>query len=113
METSGLTKRFGANVAVNDVELRVPRGSTFGYLGPNGAGKTTLMRTLLGLTRADGGTMLLLGLARPGRAAAGAGQGRRDRRRAPVPPAPDRAGQPPLARRGQGRRGRPRIAPVA
>jgi ABC-2 type transport system ATP-binding protein len=65
LETSGLTKRFGANVAVNDVELRVPRGSTFGYLGPNGAGKTTLMRTLLGLTRADGGTMSLLGLPVP------------------------------------------------
>ena len=65
METSGLTKRFGANVAVNDVELRVPRGSAFGYLGPNGAGKTTLIRTLLGLTRADGGTMSLLGLPVP------------------------------------------------
>jgi ABC-2 type transport system ATP-binding protein len=65
LETGGLTKRFGANVAVNDVELRVPRGSTFGYLGPNGAGKTTLMRTLLGLTRADGGTMSLLGLPVP------------------------------------------------
>jgi len=65
LETSGLTKRFGANAAVNDVELRVPRGSTFGYLGPNGAGKTTLMRTLLGLTRADGGTMTLLGLPVP------------------------------------------------
>ena len=71
VETRGLTKRFGANVAVDGVELRVPRGSTFGYLGPNGAGKTTLMRTLLGLTRADGGTMSLLGLARPGRAAGG------------------------------------------
>ena len=65
LETSHLTKRFGANVAVNDVELRVPRGSTFGYLGPNGAGKTTLMRTLLGLTRADGGAMSLLGLPVP------------------------------------------------
>ncbi len=38
VETHGLTKRFGANVAVNDVELLVPRGSAFGYLGPNGAG---------------------------------------------------------------------------
>ncbi len=62
METRGLTKRFGTNAAVDGVELQVPRGSTFGYLGPNGAGKTTLMRTLLGLTRADGGTMSLLGL---------------------------------------------------
>jgi ABC-2 type transport system ATP-binding protein len=65
VETSGLTKRFGANVAVDGVELRVPRGSAFGYLGPNGAGKTTLIRTLLGLTRADGGTMSLLGMPVP------------------------------------------------
>jgi ABC-2 type transport system ATP-binding protein len=65
VETHGLTKRFGANVAVNDVELLVPRGSAFGYLGPNGAGKTTLIRTLLGLTRADGGTMSLLGIPVP------------------------------------------------
>ena len=61
VETHGLTKRFGANVAVDEVELLVPRGSAFGYLGPNGAGKTTLIRTLLGLTRAASGTMSLLG----------------------------------------------------
>ena len=61
VETHGLTKRFGDNVAVNDVELLVPRGCAFGYLGPNGAGKTTLIRVLLGLTRADAGTMSLLG----------------------------------------------------
>ena len=65
VETHGLVKRFGANVAVNDVDLRVPRGYAFGYLGPNGAGKTTLIRTLLGLTRADGGTMSLLGIPVP------------------------------------------------
>jgi len=65
VETHGLTKRFGSNVAVNDVELRVPRGSAFGYLGPNGAGKTTLIRTLLGLTRANGGTTSLLGIPVP------------------------------------------------
>jgi ABC-2 type transport system ATP-binding protein len=65
VETHGLTKRFGANVAVDGVELRVPRGSAFGYLGPNGAGKTTLIRTLLGLTRADAGTMSLLGFRVP------------------------------------------------
>jgi ABC-type Na+ transport system ATPase subunit NatA len=61
VETHGLTKRFGDNVAVNGVELLVPRGSAFGYLGPNGAGKTTLIRVLLGLTHADAGTMSLLG----------------------------------------------------
>src|SRR5579863_3244004 len=65
VETHGLTKRFGGNTAVNDVELLVPRGSAFGYLGPNGAGKTTLIRVLLGLTHADAGTMSLLGYRVP------------------------------------------------
>jgi ABC-2 type transport system ATP-binding protein len=65
VETHGLTKRFGESVAVNSVDLRVPRGCAFGYLGPNGAGKTTLIRVLLGLTRADAGTMSLLGYAVP------------------------------------------------
>jgi ABC-2 type transport system ATP-binding protein len=61
VEAHGLTKRFGANVAVNGVDLRIPRGCAFGYLGPNGAGKTTLIRVLLGLTHADAGRMSLLG----------------------------------------------------
>jgi ABC-2 type transport system ATP-binding protein len=65
VETRGLTKRFRSTTAVNDVELLVPRGSAFGYLGPNGAGKTTLIRLLLGLTRADAGTMSLLGYPVP------------------------------------------------
>ncbi len=65
VETHGLTKRFGDNTAVNGVELLVPRGCAFGYLGPNGAGKTTLIRVLLGLTRADTGTMRLLGHSVP------------------------------------------------
>ena len=61
VETAGLTKRFGERIAVNDVDLRIPRGSAFGYLGPNGAGKTTLIRMLLGLTDASAGSMRLLG----------------------------------------------------
>jgi ABC-2 type transport system ATP-binding protein len=65
VETHGLTKRFGENVAVDSVELLVPRGCAFGYLGPNGAGKTTLIRVLLGLTHADAGTMSLLGYPVP------------------------------------------------
>jgi ABC-type multidrug transport system ATPase subunit len=65
VETHGLTKRFGDNVAVNDVELLIPRGCAFGYLGPNGAGKTTLIRVLLGLTHADAGSMSLLGYPVP------------------------------------------------
>src|SRR5881394_1472177 len=70
VETSGLTKRFGERVAVDDVDLRVPPGSAFGYLGPNGAGKTTLIRMLLGLTRATAGTMRLLGRPVPSERAA-------------------------------------------
>ena len=65
VETHGLVKRFGDNLAVDGVELLVPRGCAFGYLGPNGAGKTTLIRVLLGLTRADAGTMSLLGCPVP------------------------------------------------
>jgi ABC-2 type transport system ATP-binding protein len=65
VETHDLTKRFGDTIAVNDVELLVPRGCAFGYLGPNGAGKTTLIRTLLGLIRANAGTMSLLGYEVP------------------------------------------------
>jgi ABC-2 type transport system ATP-binding protein len=61
IETHGLTKRFGARTAIDGIDLRVPRGSAFGFLGPNGAGKTTMIRTLLGLTRASAGSMRLLG----------------------------------------------------
>jgi ABC-2 type transport system ATP-binding protein len=61
IETRGLTKRFGARVAVDSIDLRVPQGCAFGFLGPNGAGKTTMIRMLLGLTRASGGSASLLG----------------------------------------------------
>jgi ABC-2 type transport system ATP-binding protein len=61
IETVGLTKRFGERAAIDGVDLRVPRGSAFGFLGPNGAGKTTMIRTLLGLTDATAGSMQLLG----------------------------------------------------
>jgi ABC-2 type transport system ATP-binding protein len=65
VQTRGLTKRFGDRVAVDGVDLLIPRGCAFGYLGPNGAGKTTLIRMLLGLTPADGGAMSLLGYPVP------------------------------------------------
>ncbi|HXR12986.1 MAG TPA: ABC transporter ATP-binding protein, partial [Gaiellaceae bacterium] len=65
VETDGLSKRFGERTVVRDVDLRVPRGSAFGYLGPNGAGKTTLIRMLLGLTPATAGSMRLLGYPVP------------------------------------------------
>jgi ABC-2 type transport system ATP-binding protein len=70
IETSGLTKRFGSRVAVDGVDLHIPRGSAFGYLGPNGAGKTTLIRMLLGLTQATSGSMQLLGRPVPAERAA-------------------------------------------
>jgi ABC-2 type transport system ATP-binding protein len=65
IETEGLKKSFGGQVAVDGVDLRVPRGSAFGYLGPNGAGKTTLIRMLLGLTQPTAGTMRILGRPMP------------------------------------------------
>ncbi len=61
IQTQGLTKRFGERTALDGIDLRVPRGSAFGFLGPNGAGKTTIIRTLLGLTHADAGSMRVLG----------------------------------------------------
>jgi ABC-2 type transport system ATP-binding protein len=70
VETTGLTKRFGDRLAVDNVDLHIPRGSAFGYLGPNGAGKTTLIRMLLGLTGATAGTMRLLGRPVPAERAA-------------------------------------------
>ncbi len=65
IETRGLTKRFGDRVAVNNVDLSVPRASAFGFVGPNGAGKTTLIRAILGLTRRASGTVRLLGYSMP------------------------------------------------
>lgn len=61
VETTGLTKHFGERIAIDRVDLHVPRGSAFGFLGPNGAGKTTMIRMLLGLTHASAGSMSVLG----------------------------------------------------
>jgi len=63
--SSGLTKRFGRQVAVDAIDLAVPRGAVFGFLGPNGSGKTTTIRMLLGLVRPTAGTHELLGLPMP------------------------------------------------
>jgi ABC-type multidrug transport system ATPase subunit len=59
--TSGLTKRFGAQTAVDAVDLAVPAGAVYGFLGPNGSGKTTTIRMLLGLVQPTSGTRTLLG----------------------------------------------------
>ncbi|MEI2766879.1 MAG: ABC transporter ATP-binding protein [Dermatophilaceae bacterium] len=68
VRTQGLTKRFGSQVAVDAVDLAVPRGAVYGFLGPNGSGKTTTIRMLLGLIRPTGGSARLLGYAVPGQA---------------------------------------------
>ena len=59
---SGLTRRFGAKTALDRVSLALPRGAVYGLVGANGAGKTTLIRHLLGLYRAEGGTVRVFGL---------------------------------------------------
>ena len=59
--STGLTKRFGKQVAVDSVDLEVPSGAVFGFLGPNGSGKTTTIRMLLGLIFPTAGTHTLLG----------------------------------------------------
>jgi ABC-type multidrug transport system ATPase subunit len=59
--TAGLTKRFGHQLAVDDLDLLVPQGSVFGFLGPNGSGKTTTIRMLLGLVTPTAGEVTVLG----------------------------------------------------
>jgi ABC-2 type transport system ATP-binding protein len=61
IHTVGLTKRYGATLAVNSLSMTVERGEVFGFLGPNGAGKTTVVKLLLGLARPTGGEALVLG----------------------------------------------------
>ncbi|HEX6128008.1 MAG TPA: ABC transporter ATP-binding protein [Candidatus Limnocylindria bacterium] len=58
----GLTKRYGSVLALDSLDLEVPRGSVFGFLGPNGAGKTTTLRILTSLANADGGTAAIHGV---------------------------------------------------
>ena len=61
IQTSGLTKRFGKNVAVDNLSMEVRRGRVYGLLGPNGSGKTTTMGMLLGLLRPTAGNFSLFG----------------------------------------------------
>lgn len=60
MRVTGLVKRYPGRVAVDGVDLEIPRGECFGLLGPNGAGKTTTLRLLLGLTEPSAGRITVL-----------------------------------------------------
>lgn len=59
----GLTKKFGDQVAVSDLNFDVPRGSIFGFIGPSGCGKTTTMRLLTGIHKPTAGEVSVLGRA--------------------------------------------------
>jgi ABC-2 type transport system ATP-binding protein len=61
IEASGLTKRYGATVAVDNLSFTVPHGQVTGFLGPNGAGKSTTMRLILGLDAPDSGSVTVSG----------------------------------------------------
>lgn len=66
VRTRGLTKKFrSGQVAVDGIDLEVPRGAVYGFLGPNGSGKTTTIRMLLGLVQPTSGEALVLGGAMP------------------------------------------------
>ena len=112
---SGCAKKYGSQVALDGLDLRVPTGVVYGFLGPNGAGKTTTMRILTGLIRPDSGHVELLG--RPfGRGDRRAPvRGRRADRVAVVLPVPVGPREPARARgdRGAGAARRDRRGPRA
>jgi ABC-2 type transport system ATP-binding protein len=62
INVSELTRRFGAKTALSSVSLSMPRGGVYGLVGANGAGKTTLIKHILGLLRAESGSVRVFGL---------------------------------------------------
>src|SRR5438105_14239326 len=62
IEVSDLTRRFGVTTALASVSLSLPRGGVYGLVGVNGAGKTTLIKHILGLLRAESGSVRVFGL---------------------------------------------------
>src|SRR5690606_19175077 len=70
IEARGLTRRFGSYTAVDNLDLRIPRGCIYGFLGPNGSGKSTTIRLLTGLLTPNAGQINVLGLELPRQAAA-------------------------------------------
>jgi ABC-2 type transport system ATP-binding protein len=65
IEARGLTRRFGSYTAVDNLDLRIPRGVIYGFLGPNGSGKSTTIRLLTGLLTPNAGSVSVLGLQLP------------------------------------------------
>lgn len=61
VELAGVTKRFGTQTAVNNLDLAVPEGSIYGFIGPNGSGKTTTIRMILRIFHPDDGVVSVLG----------------------------------------------------
>ncbi len=61
VELMGLTKQFKRETAVEDLSLKIERGSTFGLIGPNGAGKTTTIKMMMGMLRPTRGSVKILG----------------------------------------------------
>lgn len=62
IRTERLSKRFGRTVALEGLDLEVPRGEIFGFLGPNGTGKSTTIRLLLNLIRPTSGRAWIMGV---------------------------------------------------
>lgn len=62
IDIRGVTRLFGTKMALDNVSLAVPRGGVFGLIGGNGAGKTTLIKHILGLLKAQQGTVRVFGL---------------------------------------------------
>ena len=60
IETKNLTKKYGNNISVNQLDLKIPEKSIYGFLGPNGAGKSTTMKMLLDLVKPDDGEIIIL-----------------------------------------------------
>lgn len=65
IQTCGMTRRFGARLAVNKLDIEIMRGEVFGFLGPNGAGKSTTIRILMGLLSPSEGSVKVLGYSMP------------------------------------------------
>ena len=98
LELTGLLKRFGAKIAVDNLHLRVRTGCMFGLVGPNGAGKTTTLSMVTGLLRPDAGQVYVTGV---------------DVWADPATAQPERTAKPTLTNKAIQRRNPTRLHPAA